>query len=57
MKTIKLLKPHTHAGRSYSQKNVDTGVTLTLHDDSADWLVSLGKAKVIADKPAKEIAQ
>lgn len=37
--TIKLLKPHTHAGRDYPVDSV-----LTLREDSARWLISLGTA-------------
>lgn len=42
-KTIKLRKPHTHAGRDYQPGN-----KLTLDSDSADWLISIGSAEEVA---------
>jgi len=36
---VKLLKPHTHAGRHYPP-----GATIELTEDSAKWLISLKKA-------------
>ena len=44
--TIKLLKPHRHAGRDYP-----AGSTLTLRQDKAQWLISLQVAEPAA-KPA-----
>ena len=38
--TIELLKPHTHAGRTYP-----VGARLTLDADSARWLIGLGAAE------------
>jgi hypothetical protein len=38
-KKITLTAPHEHAGREYP-----VGAKLTLDDDSADWLISLGRA-------------
>lgn len=39
---IKLLKPHTHAGRSYSK-----GDEIELNADSAKWLISIKTAQEI----------
>jgi len=38
--TIELLKPHTHAGRTYP-----VGARLTLDADSARWLIDIGTAE------------
>ena len=42
-KHVKLLKPHTHAGRDY-----DPGAVLKLDEDAADWLISIGTAEATA---------
>lgn len=48
--TIKLLKPHTHAGRVYP-----AGSELTMKDNSARWLIGLGVAtETKAAKPQQE---
>lgn len=39
-KAVKLLKPHTHAGRDYPP-----GAVLTMDSDSADWLIAIGSAE------------
>ena len=39
-KTIKLLKPHTHARRHYP-----VGAVLTLDADSAEWLIAIQTAE------------
>lgn len=39
-KKITLTQPHEHAGRDYPP-----GAVLTLDDDQADWLISLGRAE------------
>lgn len=44
---IKLLKPHTHASRTYP-----AGAELELRDDKAQWLI----AKGIAAKAAAAVA-
>ena len=43
--TIKLLKPHRHAGRDYKPVQ-----TIRLAEHKAEWLVNLGVAT--RDKPA-----
>lgn len=40
--TIKLLKPHRHAGRDYP-----AGGELTMADHRAQWLIGIGKAKPV----------
>lgn len=45
-KTIELIDPHEHAGRSYPP-----GSELTLDADAAEWLIALKKARPVA--PAK----
>jgi hypothetical protein len=42
---IELLKPHRHAGRDYQ-----SGDALSLDDDLANWLISLGVAKRTSTK-------
>ena len=49
--TITLTAKHEHAGREYPP-----GATLTLDDDQADWLVSLGRAKPAPQAAAAEPA-
>jgi len=39
---IKLLKPHTHAGRDYPK-----GAELKLNADSAQWLISIKTAEEV----------
>lgn len=48
--TIKLLKPHTHAGRAYP-----IGAELTMKESSARWLIAIGTATdTKAAKPREE---
>lgn len=45
---VKLLKPHTHAGREFP-----AGATLTLREDQAEWLIAMAVAEpVTAATPA-----
>lgn len=46
-KTIRLLKPHTHAGRDYPE-----GGVLTLNESDADWLIGIDSAE--PEEPTKE---
>lgn len=48
MKQIKLLKPHTHAGREYA-----AGDVILMDAESADWLISLGVAEEVKQKSPK----
>ena len=43
-KTIKLTKPHEHAGRIWP---VDS--QLTMNASTADWLIAKGKGKEVTD--------
>jgi len=45
---IKLLKPHTHAGRDYP-----VGTTLELSQGDAQWLVAIDVAKTVTTPPAQ----
>lgn len=47
MKTVTLIKPHTHAGKPY-----EPGAVLTLTDRDADWLVEVKVAKPGSTAPA-----
>jgi hypothetical protein len=45
---VKLLKPHTHAGRDYP-----AGAELDLADADAQWLAGIKVAEPVTTKPAK----
>lgn len=49
MKNVKLLKPHTDAGRDYPE-----GAELSLDDSNAQWLISLKVAEEVTIPKATE---
>lgn len=51
---IKLLKPHTHAGRDYEPGTVLDLELVGMDQDSAAWLVSIGTAEVAESAEAKK---
>lgn len=51
MKAIRLKKPHTHAGRDYEPGTVLDLAAVKLHEESAQWLVTVGTAEWVEDAP------
>lgn len=49
--TVRLIKPHRHAGRDYPASTEDRPSLLTLREDKADWLVANGVAELVTTAP------
>ncbi len=49
--TVRLIKPHRHAGRDYPASAEDRPSLLTLREDKANWLVANGVAKPVTTEP------
>ena len=50
--SVRLIKPHRHAGRDYPASTEGRPSLLTLREDKADWLVANGVAELATTAPA-----
>jgi hypothetical protein len=50
--TVRLTKPHRHAGRDYPASTEGRPSVLTLREDKANWLVANGVAEPVTTAPS-----
>ena len=50
--TVRLIKPHRHAGRDYPASTEGRPSVLTLREDKANWLVANGVAELVTTAPS-----
>ena len=50
--TVRLIKPHRHAGRDYPASTDGRPSLLTLREDKANWLVANGVAELVTTAPS-----